>query len=414
MAWTDRLKEGAYISPSGVRTVFDFEDVRQIVEKRTSAFNFPDVDGTFVQDLGRSGRRFPLRMFFSGGDHDLDAAAFLDALSEKGRGKLEHPFYGTFDAVPFGQIIRRDDLKTAANQTIFDVTFYETTGVPYPNSQDDPGSGVAASVSEFQASISEEFDLVTDLDQAVEKATLQSQFSALLGSTASVLGPIADTVDSVRSRFNAIRDSIDRGIDILISDPLTLAFQTTQLILAPAKAVAGISARLSAYGDLAQSLISGDGAVVSPGLDSRNSNEFHARDVFASSYVAASVSSIVNNTFTTKPEAIDAADTVLTLFEDVSEWRDNNFESLEEIDQGAAYQKLQEAVAVAAGFLVQISFSLKQERRIVLDRARTVIDLVSELYGDVDDSIDYFITSNDLTGSEILELPEGKEIVYFI
>ena len=124
--------------------------------------------------------------------------------------------------------------------------------------------------------------------------------------------------------------------------------------------------------------------------------------------------SVVNNRFNTKSEAIEAADALLTQFQDVTDWRDNNFESLAEVDTGEAYQKLQEAVALTAGFLVEISFTLKQERRIVLDRARTIIDLAAELYGSVDDQLDFLINSNSLTGSEILELPRGREIAYYV
>jgi len=64
--------------------------------------------------------------------------------------------------------------------------------------------------------------------------------------------------------------------------------------------------------------------------------------------------------------------------------------------------------------LVFISFSLKQERSLVLDRSRTIIDVVAELYGSVDDQLDFFINSNGLTGSEILELPKGKQVVFYV
>jgi hypothetical protein len=70
-------------------------------------------------------------------------------------------------------------------------------------------------------------------------------------------------------------------------------------------------------------------------------------------------------------------------------------------------------VALTAGHLVETSFTLLQERRIVLDRERTIIDLAAELYGSVDDRLDLLINSNDLTGSEILELPRGRTIVYY-
>lgn len=414
MAWNDRIKEAAYTSPSGTRLTFNYENVRKSVDKKTTGFEFPDADGTFVQDLGHSGRRYPLRVFFWGDDYDLEAEAFEAALLERGQGKLEHPIYGTKDVVPFGTITRRDDLKTANNQAIIEVIFWETIGLVYPSAQSDPASDVLNAVSEYNDSVSEEFEEITSLDSAVEQVTFKNDYQALLDQASSGLQSIADVQDDVRTQFDAIVDSINQGIDILIADPLTLAFQTTQLIQSPARALANIEARLTAYGDLANAIISGDGAVVSPGNDSSNSNKFHTNDLYASTYVTGSVVSVVNNQFVTKTEALQAADTILTQLEDVTNWRDDNYQSLSEVDTGGSYQKLQESVALTAGFLVKISFSLKQERSIILDRNRTIIDLVAELYGSVDDQLDFLISSNDLSGSEILELPKGREIVYYI
>lgn len=414
MAWNDRIREAAYTSPSGERITFGYENVSKKVDKKTTGFEFPDADGTFVQDLGHSGRRYPLRVFFWGDDYDQEAEAFEAALLERGTGKLEHPIYGTVDVVPFGTISRRDDLKTAANQAVVEVTFWETIGLIYPAAQTDPASSVLAAVDEYNSAASEEFDGVTSLDSAVEQASFKNSYQALLDSASSGLQAIADVQDDVRQQFDAIVDSINQGIDILVAQPLTLAFQITQLIQSPARALANIEARLDAYGNLATSIISGDGAVSTPGNDSSNSNEFHTNDLYASTYVTGSVVSVVNTQFTTKTEALQAAEVVLTQLEVVTNWRDENFQSLAEVDTGAAYQKLQEAVALTAGFLVEISFSLKQERSIVLDRNRTIVDLTAELYGSVDDQLDFLINSNDLSGSEILEVPKGREIVYYV
>lgn len=414
MAWNDRIREAAYTSPSGSRITFDYENVRKTVNKKTTGFEFPDADGTFVQDLGHSGRRYPLRVFFWGDDYDQQADAFELALLERGTGRLEHPIYGTVDVVPFGTITRRDDLKTAANQAVLEITLWETIGLVYPTSQSDPASGVLAAVDDYNAAASAEFEDVTNLDSAVDSATFKNDYQALLDSASSGLQAIADTQDDVRKQFDAINDSINQGIDILIAQPLTLAFQTTQLIQSPARALSNIEARLTAYGDLANSIITGEGAVVTPSTDASSSNKFHTNDLYASTYVTGSVVSVVNNQFTTKTEALEAADAILTQLDDVINWRDDNFQSLGEVDTGSAYQQLQEAVALTAGFLVEISFSLKQERSIILNRNRTIIDLAAELYGSVDDQLDFLISSNNLTGSEILELPKGREIVYYV
>lgn len=408
MTWIDRLREAAYTSPSGERFLLQYENVSRSFAKKTTGFEFPDADGTYVQDFGRSGRRYPLRLFFWGADHDLEADAFETALTEIGLGRLEHPRYGNVDVVPFGDITQRDDLKTAANQTVIEVTFWDTIGLAYPTAQADPASEVLTAVDEYNTVAAEEFNDTISLDSTVEQVTFKNQVLGLVDSVKAGLQAVADVQKAVQDEFNAINDSINAGIDLLVGQPLALAFQVTQMIQAPARALASIQARLQAYRDLATALISGDGADVS------NVNELRTNDLNVSGYVTGSVISVINNQFVTKTEAITAAEEVLSQLDDVVAWRDAQFEALEEIDNGATYQKLQEAVALTVGFLVEISFTLKTERRLILDRARTPIDLVAELYGTVDSELDFFITSNDLSGSEILEIPKGREIVYYV
>lgn len=406
MAWNDRLREAAYTSPSGVRIAFEYEDVRTEVDKKTTGFQFPDADGTFVQDTGHSGRRYPLRVFFWGPDYDLQANAFDELLLERGAGRLEHPIYGTVNVVPFGTISRRDDLKTAANQTVMDITFWATIGIEYPSSQTDPASNVLTSVEEYNATTAAQFAEDIDLATEGKKETFKGEYDRLLGNVKSGLQSVANTQDNVRKQFDAITKSVDQGIDILIDDPLTLASQTTQLIQSPARALTSIRARLSAYGNLTSDIIFGN--------KPSTPNEFRTADLYNSTYVTGGIVSTVNNQFATKAEALGAAEEVLAQMDAVTVWRDENLQDLDLIDTGEAYQQLQEAVAITAGFLVDISFSLKQERRIVLDRARTIIDLAAEVYGSVDDQLDVLINTNDLSGSEILELPKGREIVYYV
>jgi hypothetical protein len=410
MPWNDRVREAAYTSPSGVRLVFDYENVGKSVDKKTAAFDPPDANGTFVQDLGHTGRKYPLRLFFWGDDYDQEADAFEAALLERGTGKLDHPIYGVVNVVPFGSIKRRDDLKTAANQAVIELTFWETVDGAYPTTGKDPASEVLSAVSEYDVAAAEEFETTIDIDSATEQATFKSQYTVLLDTASSGLQSIADTQDDVQRQFDAVNDSINNGIDILVARPLALASQTLIMLEAPARALTDIEARLSAYATLANSIITGDDAVQQPG----GGNAFHTSDLFASTYVAASIVSVINNRFDTKTGALQAADLILQQFADVAAWRDDNYQSLGEVDTGGAYQQLQEAVALTAGFLVEISFSLKQERSIILTRPRTIIDLVAELYGSIDDQLDFFIDSNNLTGSEILEVPRGREIVYYV
>lgn len=414
MAWNDRIREASYTSPNGNNIVFLYEDVRTEFDKKTTAFNFPDADGTYVQDLGNTGRRFPLRIFLSGDDYDLQANDFINVLRESGIGRLNHPIYGVFDVVPFGSITRIDALKTEANQAVFEVTFWQTIGLIYPTSQNDPASNVLFSIQEFTDQTAAQFESIINLDNASLSALFQINYESAITVVSNVLRPISETQENVRSDFNTIERSINEGITTLIGDPLTLAFQTVELIKAPARAVTSISDRLDAYFNLADQIISESPSSNKTAGNLPDENSFYNADLFASSLIIGSVLSSVNNQFETKTDALETADNILNQFSNLQTWRDDNYTQLAKIDTGESYQKLQETVALAAGFLVEISFNLKQENRIILDRNRTIIDLSSELYGEIDNQLDFLINSNNLTGSEILELPKGKEIVFYV
>jgi hypothetical protein len=413
MAWDDRLREAAYTSPGGTRQLFQYENVQLTVSKKTTAFEYPDVDGTFVQDLGVTGRRYPLRLFFSGSDYDFEAEEFLQLLSEVGTGTLEHPSYGTVDVVPFGDITRRDDLVTQANQAIFEVTFFSTIGVVFPTSQADPSSDVNQSVEEYNDAAADEYADSTDITDETNRAEFENQNQALVNSTVSTLSPIAASQDDTERQFSTISDSILRSLPVLSDTPAVLGAQTILMIQSPARAQTSISARLDAYESMTGDITIGDDTVADCKICDEDSNEFHINDLYASTYITGSIISVLNHQFVTKSEALLAAQRIIIQFESVSNWREANFAELGEIDTGAAYQQLQQSVAITAGFLVQLSFSLKQERRFTLERERTIIDLVAELYGSVDDQLDFFIYSNNLTGSEILLLPRGRQIVYY-
>ncbi len=406
MAWQDRLRPAAYTSPGGQRLTFDYENVSLELDKKTSAFNFVDADGTFVQDNGATGRRYPLRLFFTGANHDLAADTFINAVSERGTGVLEHPRYGSVDVVPFGKISQRDDLKTAANQTILEIVFFATIGLIFPSAQSDPASDVLASIGAYNISVSAAFGQLVKLVTAFDTATFKNDFTALVGTVTSGLGAIADVDDAVRLQFNTIANSITQSIDILTSDLPALAAQTTLLIQSPARSPATVEARLNEFNALSNG--------ITTNISVESPNQFNTLDLYAMSYVTGSVVSVVNNQFITKTEALGAADLLLAQLANVIIWRDDRAADLDLTDTGEAYQKLQESVALAAGFLVEISFSLKQERSIILDSGRTIIDLAAQLYGSVDDQLDFLINTNNLSGSEILELPKGREIVYYI
>lgn len=411
MAWADRLQAAVYESPSGQRIQFQYENVEQFFTKHTTAFEFPGADGTFVQDLGKSGRRVPMRIFFSGDDYDIDAKTLMDMLGEVGVGSLEHPAYGAIAVVPFGRIARRDALKTRTNQAIIEVVFFETNLVLFPTNVDSPADDTLAAIAEYNEAAPVELKETLSITKVIEDVSAGDKVLTNAERVRGVLDKVAKTTAEVGARFDAVFKSINDNVDTFIGDPLALASQISILVQLPARSSALISDRLDAYADLLVNLTTN---VYVPGVDNQSSNRFRIDDLFASGAVIGAVSSILSAGFTTRPEAVEAADFILDLVDTLDAWKDSNLDSLGVVDTGEVYRRVLDAASLAAGFLVQSSFSLKQERETVLVEPASPIDLEARFYGTVGENLDFLISSNELVGDEIFEVSPGRPIVFYV
>lgn len=419
MSWQDRLREAALTGATGQRIPFAYEDVEEVITARGTMHEFAGVNGGYGQRTGDGPRRFPIRAFFSGPDHDLQSRAFV-ATALSGVCSLEHPVYGTHDVVSLGEVSRRDDLKNEANQSVVELTLWSTLGAVYPDPGVDLPATLELSLGSFNTSAAGAFGALARVRSGVAKARLAASTTSALGQIRSALRSIASTSRTISGTFSSTDRLILGALDTLVGQPLSLARSLLDLVQSPGRAFTRVTSRLSAYRGLAESIIdrfgrlgSSTGGSVEEDVDSKV-NDYYLGDLLATGSVAASALSCAQNTFATRREAIEAAEILLTQLQEIVEWREARGAELGEVDTGEAYQALQDLVALTAGYLVQVSFTLLPERSIVTDRARTIIDLAAELYGEVDEKLDYLIATNNLSGDEILEVPAGRKILYYV
>ena len=115
-----------------------------------------------------------------------------------------------------------------------------------------------------------------------------------------------------------------------------------------------------------------------------------------------------------REEAIYAASAVISLFEQVKNFDDTKVKAnaFVDVNNETAFL-LSDIVYQSAALIINSSFALPMRRTIVLDRDRQLIELSAELYGSVD-YVDELIFENKLTADEIIVLPMGKEITYYV
>lgn len=404
MPWTDRISIAAYTSPSGTRFEFQYENVSMEVNKKTGEFIFPEIEGNLIQDLGRAGRRFPFIIFFSGPDYDIESDTFFTALEEKGIGTLDHPKYGPRKVVPTGTITRRDDLVTGANQSIFSVTFSETiVDITFPSSELNEKINIQNDVDELGSNISDQYANDLDITSESESTVLQNDIILKKDIFTKTMESLTKLNDDIDNAMTTISDSIDTSIVDIIINPGGIADQIITLVNTPSNIATTATAQIEGYGSVIDTIIGS-------GVDSIN--KYNNSLLFTSSSFGALSLSMLNSEFSNRPEAIEALEKLSDIYDNISEWMDDNITDFEIQDTGEIYTGLNQIYSKISGYLVRLSFELPKEIYLTLTEDRNIIELTSELYGNLD-MLDFFIQTNNLTTDEIELLPLGKKVVYY-
>lgn len=402
MTWESRTRPAAYTSPGGVRVPFDYEQIGKSFEKNTSAHTFPGVDGTYIQDMGTSSRRYPTRAIFWGENHDTEAADMIAALSERGRGTLEHPRDGVVQVIPYGSVTTREDLVAEANQTIIEVEFWESIGDQYPAPVEGSDTAALAAVDDSFAAAQSDFTNSADFRDPVTLADVRNRIAQNVAILRAVLRLVAGLTPAKLRKFNSIADSIIANLDSVGVDPSIVAGQVVALTRAPGGADA-IAAASVGYGNAVDALTT----------RTTGGQGFKVDELFAMATATAYTEVATLAAYTSRPGAQAAAAEVSRQQAKITPWREVNY-AVDLVDTGESYAAMQNAAALSVGYLTAYSFELIQERRIVLGRARTIIELAGELFGEVDAQLDRLIGTNRLTGDDLVELPVGREIVYYV
>jgi hypothetical protein len=116
------------------------------------------------------------------------------------------------------------------------------------------------------------------------------------------------------------------------------------------------------------------------------------------------------------------ASTLISSFNEIQEYLDelqidteNDSSPYTFIVDPIATQKLKKAVSLTVGNIVSLSFNLKQERIETLSRNWDLLSLCFYLYGSTDEKIiDQFISTNELSVDEIIVVPSGRKIKYYV
>jgi hypothetical protein len=251
-------------------------------------------------------------------------------------------------------------------------------------------------------------------------------FSLAQGDFGDILGDInTGLVDFVSvdllPDFNSLNTILNNTVDfLLLNDVVTLVNNVQQFLNIPALAVQNYNSLKERYRNLSDDILNTyPNETLSNAL--RKNQCAHAE--FIGGFIVSSLATaITNTTFTTRVGALTALNDV-TIFHDTYLEKINEYEELFDgvlADESYAANRqalevLDALVSNTARVLISSSFTLQTQRTVVVDRARTPIDLAYELYGnqnDLFDRVNEIIENNVLNNPTLIE--EGTEILYYV
>lgn len=419
MAWTEVLSTATYTSPSGKVSTLNIDTATQTTAKQNTTFTFPGIDGAYVQDLSRGGRVFPVTAIFHGADYNAEAGKFVLSLEEVGQGKLEHPVYGSRIVVPTGSVSRKEGLVEKVGFATVSVSFAETfEELTFPVSSELSSAKVTEQANTFQSVGAEEFAKSLIFDTEVESTASVNNLVSSVKAVAESLQESIPMEKDIATAFSALVKSFTSRIQGVTTPIFKAASIALMLIRTPARVFAPINTQIDGFGRVIANFI---GAIEKPDGSNIPFNRFTANALLVRANFVALCESMLYGNIRNRPEAVYAAVAILDINKKIQKWTDENITSLEAstkreslIDIGESYNTVQMVVSSTVRYLIDISFGLPLERKVVLQDDRQVLELLQTLGLSVDKDLDFFIQSNSLTADTIEVLPAGMEVVYYV
>jgi hypothetical protein len=383
-----------------------------------SVFEFNNIEGAFVA-RGKSGSfKFPIELHFTGDDHIEEADRFFQAAKDQRPWRLTHPNYGEVLVQP----INLNQSDAAQNDSVITGELYETIEDTYPDSIPAVQALVLENVDEAQTELANDFDIV-DPEPSLLSTLLSTvnKVGANYKAAAITATDLATVQQALNDTLNALTN-ITEGPDVFMN-------RAAELARTPAKFYASVGDRINiiqeSYDDLVQAI---DGL-----LTVQNRQYFEAMGgalviakaeavVLTSDEIAEEQDIEENNIvdYTTRNDVINIADdiqnTLISYIDKLGEYQsevDATPNSYTPTQNGI--NKVKESINLASGQLLQIAVETKQERKYTVPQPTGIIILVHRLLGNtLNETIENFVESNNILLDEIIQIPKGRELTYYI
>jgi len=415
MSYQTRLQPNITLtSPSGAEFTAKYIGNTRTVEKELGIFKTPGVAGLIVQDLDVSAGLQSITIYFDGPDNDKTSTEFTEAIAERGPWVVVHPVKGVKLLQP-STISEEIQPVESGNVTAITVEWIEVTDAKSVATASQLQAQTLAQNTLLEGVAVDQLDSTVLLDTADKVGKFKTAVKDTVAAYDKNMSKITDTVASVQSQVNSIKRGIDAGLDT-VSDVIGLGTQVWALIQSPALILGNLEGKIDAYVNFINDILGNSPTSANDG----DINTSAVNDISLTAALGAiGISSVVAE-IESRSASIETIESNLNLFNDITSGLDATQTLYEDkllsrsyFSQSQSYGDAAQMTALTVAYLIKSTFDLSVEKRVIITRPECPVYTAMREYQDLD-KIDLFYESNELTGSETLLLPVGKEVVVYL
>lgn len=409
MSWIEKIKTD-YIITCGDGKSYKVKSFKAsfATEYNVTVYDFPGVAGSFADRRQPKARRYNIEIHIDGEDNLDVAGSFADSADHPGKWTVQHPMYGSLNVQPFGLVV--DD--TVYNDTMITGTIIETINMEGAQSTVAPQDKILADKATCDDSFANSYAANVKPGVA-EKQQLTTNATNLYSAGRKAIIDAQDYEDYLNA-FNTAQSYINRATQY----PLDAARQLQNMIEAPAKFKQSVDNRINTLATQLTNLRSSVHGITKYSL--KKTYEMTAAAVL-SSMALATVVLYGKSDYLTRDNVLR---TITTLIGGYNGYI-SDLDLLQSSNGGApgafipdapSLFKLGSLISFTVSNLFAIAQNSKQQRSIILEDDSCWLLLAKRFYGlQPDDStIEQIMNDNNAGLNEMLIVPKGRRLVYYV
>lgn len=409
MSWLDKVKNGmTIVTGDDERYTPDWLNASFKTEYRHSLLEFIDVQGTYVDRRNRIGIKYNMEIYFQGADH-IDIAKKFRESTDNNREPwlIEHPMYDIITVQP----IALDYDNSQGNVTKITGTVIETIQNVNSNFLG------TLPIDEIEILNSQTTDLAVN---SITETPGPEDVNSMAAANSNTFKKGVRIIESASGDYEAYYDAFNTAatfINSATATPLLAMNSLIRVIQMPGLFAAEVKQRIGVltgtFDDLRQ-IIFGQVTVASKQI-------YSAQQIGSVAAMCLAAASPLPSDYKNADEVLEVLDKISGRYSQLV----TDLDSLQTSNAGGPLSfvidaelilSLDRLVKVTVTNLFTIALNSRTERTFICDQDTNWITLTHKLYGldAIDANINELMNNNKFTLDEILQIPKGRKIVYYI